>query len=128
MKTLIITVTIVFSGMLMQAQTDIHQFSSAPETARFQIVQSELGARDTFMIDKYTGRVFLMVKDGSELAWEIMEAEEQAYDETKPDQVNYQLFTSGLGSRYTFLINVNTGITWQMAKDKNLDILHWIAL
>jgi len=29
-----------------------HQFSSAPDTSRFEIVQAEQGARNTFKFDK----------------------------------------------------------------------------
>lgn len=35
-----------------------HQFSSAPEIARYEIVQSEKESRYTLKIDKYTGQVF----------------------------------------------------------------------
>ena len=109
-------------------ETSHHQFSSTPESSRFQIVQSEMGVRYTFNIDKYTGNVFLLVKGKSGLTWQIIEAEIQDYDEKKTNQVNYQLFTSGLGVRFTFLINVNTGITWQLAEDKKTDVLFWKAL
>jgi hypothetical protein len=105
-----------------------HQFSSAPEISRFQIIQSEMGVRYTFNIDKYSGNVFQLVKSKSGLTWQIIEAEIQDYDEKKPNQVNYQIFTSGSGVRYTFLINVNTGITWQLTEDKKTGVLFWSAL
>jgi hypothetical protein len=105
-----------------------HQTSSTPESSRFQIVQSEYGARYTFNIDKYTGNVFLFVKNKSENTWELIESEDQSNDETIPNQVNYQIFTSGLGPRFTFLINVNTGITWQLVEDNEMDIYWWKAI
>jgi len=105
-----------------------NQFSSTPETSRFQIVQSEIGTRYTFNIDKYTGSVFLLVKSKSGFTWRIIESENQEFDKKISDQVNYQLFTSGLGLRYTFLINVNTGITWQLTKDSKTGNLFWSAL
>jgi hypothetical protein len=109
-------------------EANSHQYSSAPETSRFQIVQSKHGARLTFNIDKYTGNVFLLVKGESGVTWQLIDSEEQLYDETIPNQVNYQLFTSGLGIRYTFLINVNTGITWELVEDKKLDVFWWKVL
>jgi hypothetical protein len=109
-------------------ETYHHQFSNTPETSRFQIVQSEFGVRFTFNIDKYTGSVFQLVKSESGLTWQIIEAEVQDFDEKKPNQVNYQIFTSGLGIRYTFLINVNTGITWQLTEDSESGDLFWSTL
>ena len=109
-------------------ETNNHQYSSAPENSRFQIVQSEQGARFTFNIDKYTGSVFLLVQGKSGVTWQLIDSEEQLYDETIPNQVNYQLFTSALGIRYTFLININTGITWQLVEDKKTNVYWWSAL
>ncbi len=129
MKTTFFILMLLTLGSLSKAQeTYHHQFSTAPETSRFQIVQSELGARLTFNIDKYTGSVFLLVEGSEGFAWQLLEAEEQTSDETKPDQVNYQLFTSGLGVKMTFLINVNTGITWQLAKNSETGHYFWNAI
>ena len=109
-------------------ETYHHQFSDTPETSRFQIVQSELGVRFTFNIDKFTGNVFLLVEGSDGLTWQLIDAEEQVSDETTPNQVNYQLFTSGLGVRHTFLLNVNTGITWQLAEDIGSGEYFWDAM
>ena len=109
-------------------ETYHNQFSNTPATSRFQIVQSEMGVRYTFNIDKYTGSVFQLVKSKSGLTWQIIESENQDYDKKIPNHVNYQLFISGLGIRYTFLINVNTGITWQLTEDSKTGNLFWSAL
>jgi len=109
-------------------ETVNHQYSSAPESSRFQVVQSDHGARFTFNIDKYTGSVFLLVKGESGLTWQLIDSEKQPHDETIPNQVNYQLFTSALGIRYTFLINVNTGITWELVEDKKANVYWWSPL
>jgi len=127
-RILFISVLILLAIEGWSQETYHSQFSSSPETSRFQIVQSEMGARYTFNIDKYTGSVFLLVKSKSGLTWQIIESEDQDYDKKIPDQVNYQLFTSGLGVRYTFLINVNTGITWQLTEDSKTGNLFWRAL
>lgn len=123
MKRIIFILTFVLFAVSGWSQTTVnHQYSSAPENSCFQIVQSELGVRFTFMIDKYSGSVFQLVEGDSGLLWQIMDKETQEYDTKNPNQVNYQFFTSGMGVRYTFLINVNTGITWQLTKKKNGDL------
>jgi hypothetical protein len=54
-------------------ESNRHQFSSVPDTSRFEIVQTELGAKYTFKIDKYNGTVYQLVKTkGDGLAWEII--------------------------------------------------------
>ena len=104
-----------------------HQASSAPKTARFEIVQSERGSTNTFKIDKYTGQVFRIVKKrNKDLAWEpITFLEKQAPDEVIPDKVNFQVFISGIADIYIFLLHVDTGKTWQFAEDSDSGILFW---
>ncbi len=46
-------------------------------------------------------------------------------DEATTDKVNYQLFISGLGARYTFLLHVNSGKTWQLTEDSEHSLLFW---
>lgn len=95
-----------------------HQTSTIPSTSRYEIVQSELGARVTLKVDKYLGQTYLLVEDSNErLRWQLIEAEKQPNDTYTLGKVNYQVFTSGLGMRFTFLLNVNSGITWQLTED-----------
>jgi hypothetical protein len=99
-----------------------------PQTARYEIVQSERGARYTFKIDKYTGQVFQIAeKNNHDLTWEpIIFKDPRTQDETTPDKVNFQILISGLGARYIFLLQVNTGKTWQLAEDTKSGILFWV--
>lgn len=122
---ILMLVSLATSGWTQQTN---HQFSSVPETSRFQIVQSEIGVSYTFNIDRYTGSVFLLVKGSDGLTWQLIDAQEQAFDEAIPDQVNYQVFTSGIGVKFTFLLNVNTGITWQLMKDSDSRDLFWAVM
>lgn len=110
------------------AQLDWHPAytsSAVPPGARFQIVQSELGARFTFRLDSWTGTVSLMtMRDDSSLAWEQMRRLVNPSPDTQlPGRPNYLLFLSGLGNRYTFLINLNTGATWQIVENPNGELL-----
>ena len=73
--------------------------------------------------------VYLLVEGTYGLLWELMIVQEHfSKNTTINEKVNYQIFTSGLGPRYTFLINVNTGATWQLAEDSESDILFWTPL
>lgn len=126
MKHLILTIAIIASSLnCLGQETTNHQFSTAGNNSRFQIVQSDFGVRLTFNIDKYTGNVFLLVEGKDGITWQLIDAEVQAYDEKKENQINYQLFTSGSGVRYTFLLNVNTGITWQLVEDSKTKEMFW---
>jgi hypothetical protein len=126
---------IIFSLLLVSLavpgwtqETYRNQFSSAPNTARYEIVQSELGVKITLLIDKYDGKVYQLVEGKTGLTWQSMNVEKHTIDKATPDKVNYQIFTSGQGVRFTFLLNVNTGATWQLAEDTVTSILFWTAL
>jgi len=126
-----IFLALILASLTYQGWSQVysHQLSNAPETVRYQIVQSERGVRDTYKIDKYTGEVYLLVmSEKEELTWQLMPTEEHFQDMTLPDQVNYQVFISGLGPRSTFLMNVNTGATWQLTEDIETEILFWSVL
>ncbi len=153
-----------------------HQFSSTPDISRYEIVQSEMGVRYTFKIDKYRGEVFQLVKGlNDKLTWESLGIDpivdlyletvlgliagltQEQISELKaltpeqfaeltpdqmakfglkddqvsaltPDKVNFQIFISGLGIRYTFLLHIHTGKTWQLTKDTETDKLLWSSM
>ena len=94
-----------------------HAVSSAPPSARFEIVQSELAARWTFLLDKYNGTVRQLVKDSADnVSWETMIVIDPGA--IASDHVRYQIFSSGLAARHTFLLNVDSGKTWQVQSSK----------
>ena len=98
-----------------------------PSDSRYEIVQSELGARYTFKIDKYTGYVKQLVKsDDDSVTWQsIILIDSSKTEDQQNNKVNYQIFTSGLGARFTFLINIKTGDTWQLTEVDDMGYLYW---
>ena len=92
--------------------------------SRFEIVQSALVAKQTFKLDKFLGNVYLLVKtpDGSDV-WEPMLKESNPADRSTTGKSEYQIFTSGIAARFTFLMNVNSGITWQLVSSKDGTLL-----
>ena len=110
-------------AVAQQQPSDIHQQTAAPPNARFEIIQSELAAKWTFRLDRYTGRVAQLVRTkDDDNAWEQMEAIGLPSVPT-PTRARFQLFTSGLAAKHTFLIDTDIGKSWVMvsAKRKNAD-------
>jgi hypothetical protein len=126
MKHLIpIMLLIIFavSGAGAQADQAPERTSIAP-SARFEIVQSELAARWTFRLDKFCGRVSQLVSTSDdELTWEDMPVAQRPVCATT---ARFQIFTSGLAARHTFMVDTQTGKTWQL--ETSGDVTGWFLL
>ena len=118
----LILLFISFADQALSQETSRSQFSSVPDASRFEIIQSEIAAKITLKIDKYTGNVFQMVKGNKGLFWQLIESEIHPEDKATVDKVNYQVFTSGIAIRMTYLINVNTGATWQLSESDEIGV------
>lgn len=95
-----------------------HQRTSAIPSARFEIVQSPLAARWTFRLDRYTGQVWQLVSTAdSGQAWQEMFVA-QALVLPSPTKPRFQIFTSGIAARHTFMLDADTGRTWQLKTQK----------
>lgn len=89
-----------------------HQATTPPPDTRFEIVQSQLAAKWTFRLDRFTGQVSQLVKTLDERnAWEPMEVIDLPIV-FKPLKPRFQIFTSGLAARHTFLLDTESGRTW----------------
>jgi hypothetical protein len=79
--------------------------------------ESLLAGNANYKIDKFTGDVYILVqRNDNTLTWRLIEkieAEENNNDLTFQDFINYQLYTGG-SSSYLYLLNTNTGLTWQL--------------
>jgi hypothetical protein len=99
--------------------TPPHTSSTISDGARFEIVQSQLAAKWTFRLDRMCGLVHQLVstKDGGE-AWEFMSIEDHPV--CKMDgKAHYQLFSSSLAAKFTFLMNTDSGRTWFIVSKKD---------
>lgn len=119
---LLILTTLVFAGF---AQADefqpSHQNTSLPSSARFEIIQSSLAAKWTFRLDRYSGRVWQLVKTkDDDNIWEEMPVLDLPKSKTA-SKPHFQLFTSGLAARHTFLIDNDTGKTWVVVTSTRTD-------
>ena len=122
----LITVLLILLAPSIASSSDKYpnnQISTVPNSVRFEIVQSLLAVKGTFKIDKFTGNVFqLQVDSDGQKFWKKINKEFIKGEVIKKNNVNYQIFSSGIAMKFTYLINVNSGQTWQLIKDKD-DIL-----
>lgn len=109
--------------MLLLCQTaTCDDFSVSSQTtsamnARFEIVQFNKAAKFTFRLDRYTGRVWQMVVDENDnVLWQEMEVIDPPRNPKGNGHARFQIFISGIAARDTFLIDQETGNSWQIAK------------
>lgn len=99
------------------ADTTVHQSTLADPDSRYEIVQSQLAARWTFRLDRYTGEVMqLLLNKEKQNTWEKVPVLDlpKIKNPTKP---RFQIFTSGLAARHTFLLDTVSGKTWTLIFD-----------
>ena len=105
--------------------------TTAPADARYEIVQSSIAAEYTFLLDKYRCHVFqLVMTPDSSVTWQVMPVADLPQSESD-SRVRYQIFTSGIAARFTFLLNVETSKTWQLTQSNDSEgneILFWQPL
>jgi hypothetical protein len=116
---LILFVTLLSPLHAQETQEQHPQVPRQTEAAagsRFRIIQSDLAARLTFRLDRYSGKVSQLVRDTSgNSAWQSMDIFPEPSVKT-PDHARFQIFTSGLAVKFTFLIDNDLGTTWQLVQ------------
>jgi hypothetical protein len=118
--------TICLGLLTLQAAAQDYPSPPAQQTSaiyggRYEILQSPLVAKWTFRLDKYAGRVWQLVhtKD-DDSKWEEMPVYDPVAVPT-PNRPRFQMFTSGLAARHTFLIDTDSGRTWLLVTGKRRD-------
>jgi hypothetical protein len=93
--------------------------TTQPTNARFQIVQSEITAKGTFKLDRFTGRVWQLLSTPNGHVWSAMNV--QGVKGTDSTVARFQLFSSGLAYRFTYLLDTINGMCWELvsAEDSN---------
>ena len=118
-------VWLLVTGAAFAADIDVtvqsHQITTSPPGARYEIVQSTLAAKITFRLDRFNGRVWQLVRTADDdSTWEEMQVQDRSLVPT-PNRARFQIFTSGLAVRHTFLIDGDTGKTWLIVTGKRKD-------
>lgn len=120
MKSFLITVLAIVSLMLFtlkssparSSETATNQITPVPSDARFTLIQSEVGSKWTFKLDRLTGVVYqLTMPENENNRWERMRIEGLPKIDN-PIRPRFILFTSAIGPRWTFLMDTSTGRTW----------------
>lgn len=102
-----------------------HESTTPPAAGRFEIVQSQLAAKDTYRLDRFKGLISRLVKDSKGRSlWESMDVVPRPLvgDAKAP---RFQIFTSGIAARFTFLIDTANGDTWQLFEDRETKEEYW---
>jgi len=104
-----------------ETPTPPHSSSTVSPSARYEIVQSHLAAKWTFRLDRNCGFVSqLVAARGGGMTWESMPIEKRppCVDNTAN---HYQLFSSSIAARHTFLMNTDTGRSWLLTTVSHKD-------
>ena len=93
--------------------TPIHSVTTVPAGSRYEIVQSTLAARWMFRLDRQKGFIYQIAhtKD-DDLVWEQMDV--SGLPVGAASGIHYEIFLSGLAAKFSFLMNLDTGMTWQL--------------
>jgi hypothetical protein len=122
MKISVVFAATFFTTSFVYAQANdvhIHSSTNTGNQGRYEVIQSTLAARWTFRLDKVCGNVGQIVTTKTDgVIWESMLI--VGLPQCKADgKTRYQLFTSGLAARHTFLLNIENGKTWQIKTMKD---------
>jgi hypothetical protein len=110
-----------FSARAQDLPIASHTSSTISDTNRYEIVQSHLAAKWTFQLDRFCGLVsqFVRTTNGG-VTWEAMPVEKRP-ECVMDGKIHYQLFSSSLAARHTFLMNTDTGTSWLLTTRVNKD-------
>ena len=104
------------------------EYNQAVKTAapdgRFEIVQSEIIRKNTFKIDKCTGRIWMLCSSNAGVSWWSEMYREDYSQEDYKNGINFQIFMGGMMARDCFVMDVNNGKTW-MLTESDTGILRW---
>ena len=119
-KLLLLLVSILFLSTNALSLDTKQAVSTSQTGGRFEIIQSELVRKNTFLLDKYFGQVYVLVKKSNDYPdWEPVKVYPSSTDESPKNKINYQIFMGGIMARDCFLLNINTGETWILVETKD---------
>src|ERR1051325_2607462 len=99
-----------------------HERSTVPPASRYEIVQSSRIARDTFRLDRFSGRVSILSLDTATGLSEWV-AIPFPLDLKPSNEASFEIFVSGLNARDTFLLDARTGATWELVEAAETKLL-----
>jgi hypothetical protein len=128
MRTCVFIYLLTALAGLLPFSAGAQEFPIAPQTSstmsdtnRYEIVQSHLTAKWTFRLDRFCGFVSQIVRTANgDVTWEAMPIEKRPAC-VMDGKIHYQVFSSSLAARHTFLMNTDTGTSWLLTNRVNKD-------
>lgn len=91
--------------------------STVPSGSRFELVQTDVGLRTVFKVDKYQGDVYQFTSKDGIAGWSKITRLKHPADTVQDTQaVNYQLLMSRETRLLAYLVNVHTGASWILVR------------
>ena len=124
MNRILVFVCFVMMSLYGFAQLEHHPSVSTSQTGgRYEIIQSPIARRLIFRLDKYTGEVhqYVLGKDDKPLWEKISNAWLSLIldKEKKQGYIKFQLFMGGIAVADCFLLDIETGVTFQLYEDSD---------
>jgi hypothetical protein len=122
MKAIAIIIPVLCSMAMADGQLAQNEKTTPPIAARFEIIQSSLSEKCTYLFDRYTGHISIQVAGTSgTLSWQDQPVTDlpPIANPTDPQTPRFQMFISGLTARDAYLLDTQTGKTWLSATDAN---------
>jgi hypothetical protein len=93
--------------------------TSPPAFAVYELIQNSRARKETYLLNRYTGDSWQLVETTRRYAWQKISKEVHNEDAVPKDWAEpvYQVSTSGLTVKGTYMVNVITGATWLLFED-----------
>jgi len=103
--------------------------TTPPLSARYELIQNSRAMKETYLLDRYTGKSWQLVRSTKRYVWQRLTKEAHQKDLVPKDWSGpaYQVSVSGLAAKGTYMINVATGATWILFEDPE-EGLFWGAI
>jgi hypothetical protein len=103
--------------------------TAPPAAARYELIQNSRAMKETYLLDRYTGNSWQLVRSTERYVWQKIpkEAHDKDIVPKKWTGPAYQISVSGLAAKGTYMINVITGATWVLFEDPKVGIF-WGAI
>ena len=113
---------VAYAVVAYAQQTVVEPVNSLTEpTANYELVQSSRTMKECFLLNRFTGDVWVMVSTRTRPKWQLLPKENHIDDTIDPFRPCYQLSVSGRSAKGIYLMNVLTAATWIVLADANGD-------
>jgi hypothetical protein len=118
MKTLALLLLLPMCAVADDMPNNIHQMTSSVPNAHYELVVSSWMRRETFRLDRYSGRIWQLVASGEgdkkSIVWEEMIVEGRTI--TPAIHPHFQIFLSGVWVADSYLIDTDSGYVWRLVE------------